>query len=164
MTVYLPVWHSHCTRPRFTVTMSCSDEIAVHSCPLLCAQREVVKHASGLFYFWSLYVTTIWQPIFKVHFMLLVVGVLPHVTVECRHLGRWCSESVTAGSGKPRIFILCEKKQAWICSNASTSLKKPLLVWAMCLSVTVRGGSRRGDWVGRPPTTYESNFIHYNFV
>jgi len=52
------------------------------------AQREVAKHASGLFYFWSLYVTTIWQPIFKVHVMLLVIGVLPHVTVECRHLGR----------------------------------------------------------------------------
>jgi len=34
MTVYLPVLHSHCTRVRFTVLMSCNDELAVHSCPL----------------------------------------------------------------------------------------------------------------------------------
>jgi len=27
--VYLPVWHSHCTRARFTVLMSCSDQLAV---------------------------------------------------------------------------------------------------------------------------------------
>jgi len=32
----------------------CSDEIAVHSCPLLCLQRRVAKVASGLFYCWSL--------------------------------------------------------------------------------------------------------------
>jgi len=25
LTVYLPVWHSHCTRARFTVLVSCSD-------------------------------------------------------------------------------------------------------------------------------------------
>jgi len=42
-----------------------------------------------------------------------------------------------ADSGKPRTFILCEKKHEWICSNPSTSLKNPLLVrvWPMCLSV-----------------------------
>jgi len=34
--------------------MSCSDELAVHSCPLLCLQRPVAKVASGLFYCWSL--------------------------------------------------------------------------------------------------------------
>jgi len=38
MTVHLPVWHSHCTRARFTVLVSCSAELAVHSCPLLCLQ------------------------------------------------------------------------------------------------------------------------------
>jgi len=39
-------------------------------------------------------------------------------------------------TGKPRTFKLCEKKHEWICSNASTSLKNPLLVrvWPMCLS------------------------------
>jgi len=44
MTVYLPVWHWHCTRVRFTVLVLCSetsDEFAIHSaCPLLCLQRH----------------------------------------------------------------------------------------------------------------------------
>jgi len=42
-----------------------------------------------------------------------------------------------ADSGKPRTFVLCEKKHEWVYSNASTSLKNPLLlrVWPMCLSV-----------------------------
>jgi len=35
ITVYLPVRHSHCARARFTVLLSCSAELAVHSCPLL---------------------------------------------------------------------------------------------------------------------------------
>jgi len=34
--------------------MSCSDGLAVHSCPLLCLQSRVAKVASGLFYCWSL--------------------------------------------------------------------------------------------------------------
>jgi len=51
---FLPVWNSHCTRVRFTVIVSCSDELAVHWCPLLCLQRWVAKVASGLFYCWSL--------------------------------------------------------------------------------------------------------------
>ena len=54
MTVYMPVWHWHCTRPRFTVLVSCNDEIAVGTCPLLCLQKQVVKLASGLVYWWSL--------------------------------------------------------------------------------------------------------------
>ena len=31
MTVYLPVWHSHCARTKLTVPVSWSDELAVHS-------------------------------------------------------------------------------------------------------------------------------------
>jgi len=50
----------------------------------------------------------------------MVKGVLPHMTVERRHLGH---------SGITRNFILYEKKHGWICTNASTSLKNPLLVW-----------------------------------
>jgi len=53
MTVYLPVWHSHCTRSRFTITVSCSDKLAVHSCLFLYLQRHVAKLASKLFYCWS---------------------------------------------------------------------------------------------------------------
>jgi len=53
MTLYLPIWHSHCTRVRFTVLVPCSDELAVHSYPLLCLQRQVAKLASGFFCCWS---------------------------------------------------------------------------------------------------------------
>ena len=53
MAVYLPVWNSHCTRVRLTVIVSCSDELAVHTCPFLCLQRRVAKVASGLFCCWS---------------------------------------------------------------------------------------------------------------
>ena len=35
VTVYLPESHSHCTRTGFTAVVSCSDELAVHSYPLL---------------------------------------------------------------------------------------------------------------------------------
>jgi len=54
MTVYLPVLPSHCTRARFTVAMSCSDDLAVHSRPFLCMQRQVVTLTTRLFYCWSL--------------------------------------------------------------------------------------------------------------
>jgi len=54
MTVYLPAMYPYCTRARFTALMSCSDELAVHSCPLLCLRRQVAKRASRLFYCWTL--------------------------------------------------------------------------------------------------------------
>jgi len=53
MAVYLPVWNSHCTRVRFTVIVSCSDELAVHTCPFLSLQRRVAKVESGFFCCWS---------------------------------------------------------------------------------------------------------------
>jgi len=43
---------SDCTRARFTVLMSCNDETAVRSCPLLCLHKQVAKLASGLIYCW----------------------------------------------------------------------------------------------------------------
>ena len=45
---------SHCTRVRFTVIVSCSDELAVHTCLFLCLQRRIVKVSSWLFHGWSL--------------------------------------------------------------------------------------------------------------
>ena len=39
MPLHFPVWHSHCTTPKFTVLVSCSGEIAVHSCSLLCVAK-----------------------------------------------------------------------------------------------------------------------------
>ena len=46
--------------------------------------------------------------------------------------GQWRTDST-----KSRTFILCEKKREWVYSNASISLKNPLLVrvWPMCPSV-----------------------------
>jgi len=41
-------------KSQFTVVVSFSDELAVHSSPLLCLQRWVAKVASGLFCCWSL--------------------------------------------------------------------------------------------------------------
>jgi len=32
-----------------------------------------------------------------------------------------------ADSGRPRTFILCEKKHEWVYSNVSTSLKKSII-------------------------------------
>jgi len=55
MTGYLAVWHSHCTRARFTVLVSCSDELAVYSSPFLHLQRQNLKLRSGLFCYWSLF-------------------------------------------------------------------------------------------------------------
>ena len=48
------VWNSHCTRVRFTVIVSCIDDLVDRSCPLHCLQRRVAKAASGLFCCWSL--------------------------------------------------------------------------------------------------------------
>jgi len=88
MTVFLRVWNSHCTRVRFTVVVSCGDELAVHSCPLLCLHRRVAKVASRLFYCWSYCVTITWQQICKGSLCITVVGVLLHETVKRRHLGK----------------------------------------------------------------------------
>jgi len=55
-------------------------------------------------------VTITWQQTFKGSLVqIMVEGVLLHVTVERRHLGMYCSETVSAHSGKARRFILCEK-------------------------------------------------------
>jgi len=52
--LYLPVWHSHCTKASFAVLVWCSDEFAeLHSCPLLHLQTHVAKLASALFYCFS---------------------------------------------------------------------------------------------------------------
>jgi len=45
MTAYLPVWHSHCTRARYSscIMQWWANELAVISCPLLCLQRRLRK-------------------------------------------------------------------------------------------------------------------------
>ena len=55
MPAYIPVWHSHCTRASFTVLVSRRDELlTIHSCPLICLQRQIAKLGKGLFYYWTL--------------------------------------------------------------------------------------------------------------
>ena len=82
-------------------------------------------------------VTITWQQIYKGSLYITMPGVLLHETVERRRLGSNAARQWHADCGKPRIFILCEKKHEWVYSNASTSLKIPVLagVWPMCLSV-----------------------------
>jgi len=65
MTVVLPVWNSHCTRVRFTVTVSCSDGLAVHSCRGGLWKSRAGCSAIGLYC-----VTIPWQQTAKVHFIL----------------------------------------------------------------------------------------------
>jgi len=87
--VFLPAWNSHCVRVGFTVIVSCSDELAVRSCPLLCLQSRVAKVTSRLFYCCGFYCVTItWQQICKDSLYITVAGVLLHETVERTHLGR----------------------------------------------------------------------------
>jgi len=54
MTVYFPIWHSHCTRVRFTVLVTCSYELCYLLNPVLCLQRQVEKLGGELFYYWPL--------------------------------------------------------------------------------------------------------------
>ena len=138
---FLPVWNSHCTRVRFTVIVSCSDELAVNSCLFLCLQRRFAKVASGLFCCWSLLrnntVATNLQRFTL--YCITETGVLFHITrlLNAHILAGNAARQWHADSGKPRTFVLCEKKHEEVCSNASTSLKNPSLVrvWPMCLSV-----------------------------
>jgi len=88
MAVYLPVWHSRCTKARFSVLVSCDDELVVHSCPLLCLQGQVAKLASGLFYSWSLLRSNKTATNLQYSLQVTILGVLSHVTAERRHLGR----------------------------------------------------------------------------
>jgi len=48
MTVYLPEWNSHCTRANCTVLVPYSDELAIHSCTLICLQKQVASLSSAV--------------------------------------------------------------------------------------------------------------------
>jgi len=49
VTVYLPVWHWHCTRANFTVPVSCNGEIAVRSYPLLDCRGRLRNFPAGCY-------------------------------------------------------------------------------------------------------------------
>jgi len=86
LTVYLPAWHPQCIRTRFTVLLLCSDELAVHSCPLPClsagASCETCVQNADCSIVWLYCVTMTWQRIFALSLQVTVVGVLPHASVE----------------------------------------------------------------------------------
>jgi len=85
ITVFLPVWNSHCTRLRFTVTVSCSGELAVHSCPYRGGLRKSRADCSAV----GLYCVTIpLQQSCRGSLYITVAGVLSHGAAARRRLGR----------------------------------------------------------------------------
>jgi len=134
ITLYLPVWHSHCTRASFTGVMSLQFT-QVYSFVCKRTLRNLRAHCSTVA---LCCVTITWQRIFIVSLKATVHAFFRMWLLTSDTFGRWCSETVTADNGKPRCFILCEKKHEWICGNASTSLKNPLQckmwVWPLYLS------------------------------
>ena len=82
-------------------------------------------------------VTITWQQIFKSLLYITVEQAFCCMRLLNVHIVAGnASKQWHADSGKPRTFALCEKKHEWVCSNASTSLKNPLVrVWPMYLSV-----------------------------
>jgi len=72
----------HKRKVRFTVLVSYSDKLVVHSCSLFACKGKFAK----LFCCWPLLRKNTVATNLKIFIQVPVVGVLPHVTVECRHL------------------------------------------------------------------------------
>jgi len=109
MTVFLPVWHSHCTRVRFTVIVSCSDEFTVHSCPLLCLQRQFAKVSNRLLYCWSIMRNN--TMVANLQKFTLYYGSRCLAAWDCWKHTSWQvmqRDSDMLIAVKPRTFILCE--------------------------------------------------------
>jgi len=128
MTVYLPVWYSHCTRARFTV-LWCHAVMRLQFTHVSCFScrgrlRNLQTYCSTV----SFYCITKYGKIFTSSY-----GGRRFAACDCstQTSGQVMQggETVSADSGKPRSFGLCENKHEWICSKVFTSLKNPLLVW-----------------------------------
>jgi len=65
LAVYLLVWHSHCTRARFTILASCIDAFAVQSCPFFFCRGRLRNWQAFCFIVGRYFVTMTWQQIFK---------------------------------------------------------------------------------------------------
>jgi len=65
------------------------------------------KRVSGLLCCWALLRNNNMTTIFEVSLQVTVVGVLPLVTVELRHLG---TETVTADIGVSHVVLYCVKR------------------------------------------------------
>jgi len=62
--------------------------LAVHSCPLLACRGRLRNSGANCSTIDLCCVTITWQQVFEDALQVTVVGVLPHVTMECRRLGR----------------------------------------------------------------------------
>ena len=85
---------THCTRVRFTVLLSCSNELAVHACPLFCLQRQVEKLGADCSTT-SLYCASLtWKQIFKGSLQVMVAAGLPAWLFWSQILKFWISFDV----------------------------------------------------------------------
>ena len=108
ITFYLPVWHSHCTRACFAVLVWCSDELAVHSCPVLRLQTQTLRnlqaHCSTVVLCW---VTLTWQWIFKRSLQVTIVNALFLMWLLISDIfDSWCSDTVTLWRRQLKILGL----------------------------------------------------------
>ena len=101
MKVYQPVWHSHSTRARFTVLVSCSSELAVHSCLLLYVQGQVrvarlaflrpnFRNLASLQVGWPINCIWSFSGLFLALFVFLLKfssGKLPNFSADCFTVG-----------------------------------------------------------------------------
>jgi len=114
-------YDTHYTRSRFTILGSCSDSL----------QRQVAKLASGFFYRWSFLRNN--NMAANLQRFASSNSRRRFAACDCWTQTSWLAGNVArqwlADRGKAHSFILCEKKHGWICSNASTTLKNPMLVW-----------------------------------
>ena len=69
-------------------------------------QRQGAKLGNAMFYYWPSLRNNNVATNLQNSLQVAAVGILPPVTVESRHLGRQCSETVATNSSKPNIFIL----------------------------------------------------------
>jgi len=99
-----------------TVLVSC--HAMMSSCLLLCLQRLVAILASGWFCCCSLLRNN--NMATSLQRFTSSYGGRCFAACDCWSQTSWrrkCNETVTADSGKPLSFILCEKKHEWICGN-----------------------------------------------
>ena len=81
MTVYFPVWHSHCTRTKFTFLAAMSCLQSTHVSSFACRGR-LRNLGTDCFTIGLHCVTTTWQQIFKGSLQVAAIGILSSVTAE----------------------------------------------------------------------------------
>jgi len=97
-----------------------SDELAVHSCPLLCLHRRLRKSRADCSTVGLYCVTNMATYLQR---FILYYGSRRFVAWDCCTHTSWDAGDTArqwhADSGKPRAFILCEKKHEWVYSSGS---------------------------------------------